>query len=258
MPSMEKIDVNCMIGHWPFRKLYKNTFDDLRKVHEINGIGYGYVSSINSIFYNDPFEGDEELHHTIKGTMYKHILTINPLLPGFDQDIMKAIEYFDIKGVRIYPGYHDYGLDDIKLHELCELLLQYNLPLYLTSRMEDERLNYLMRPRTIDYKEVEAFLDKYPELKVILLTFRNSELIPLKKTLLKRNNILYDTSGLKDGLFAIRKSIDAIGECRIAYGSLFPLFCLKSTLLLVENDELDNNIKEKILDGNIRKITQID
>ena len=251
MQNADKIDVNCLIGHWPFRKLYKNTFDDLRKVHEANGIGYGYVSSINSIFYNDPFEGDEELHNIIKGTQYKHVLTVNPLLPGYEHDIKKAVESFDIKAVRVYPGYHDYSLDNKKFLELCEVLLQYDLPLFLTSRMEDERLNYLMQPGTIDSQDVGDFLGRYPELKVVLLTFRNEELVPFKEIIAERNNILYDTSGLKNYLFAIQKSIAAIGACKITYGSLFPLFCLKSTLMLVEDDELDSGLKQKILHCNI-------
>ena len=67
------IDINCLLGNWPFRKIRKNKFEDLKAVHKRNEIDYGYVSSLNSIFYNDPFEGDLELHEIIKDTSYKHI-----------------------------------------------------------------------------------------------------------------------------------------------------------------------------------------
>ena len=84
---MKIVDVNCLVGHWPFRKLYKNSFADLMEIHRKNNIGYGFVSSLNSIFYNDPFEGEEDLHNIIKGTDYRHVLTINPMLPCFEKDI---------------------------------------------------------------------------------------------------------------------------------------------------------------------------
>ena len=69
------IDINCLVGHWPYRKLYKNTFEEVQKIHKANGISSGYVSSLDSIFYNDPFEGDEDLHEILKGTSYHHVLT---------------------------------------------------------------------------------------------------------------------------------------------------------------------------------------
>ena len=101
---MLNFDVNCLLGHWPFRKLYRNTYADLIRVHNENGIDCGLVSSLNSIFYNDPFEGDEELHKVIKGTGYRHILTVNPMLPAFTEDIRKGVEFFGISGVRNFSG----------------------------------------------------------------------------------------------------------------------------------------------------------
>src|SRR5690242_3937862 len=106
------IDVNCLLGHWPFRKLYKNTLRDLQEVHAANGIQEGYVSSLNSIFYNDCFEGDEELHEMIKDSSYHHVQTINPVMPGFAEDKDEGVRRFSSKAIRIYPTFHGYSLQD--------------------------------------------------------------------------------------------------------------------------------------------------
>lgn len=79
-------------------------------IHTRNGISSGYITSLNSIFYNDPFEGEVELHEKIKTSLYKHIMTVNPMLPGIRVDMERAIKDFYIKGVRVYPGYHGYDL----------------------------------------------------------------------------------------------------------------------------------------------------
>lgn len=252
---MKYIDANCLIGCWPFRKIRKNTFEDLKKLHRDCNLGYGCVSSLNSIFYNDPFEGEEELHDIIKDTPYRHILTVNPTLPGYMNDVKNGLKYFDIKGVRVYPGYHGYRLNDGNLRNLCGLLEKLNLPLFLSLRMEDERLDYLIRPGILQPDEIGGFLSENGNLKILLLTFRNEELLQLKGIITSCSNIFYDTSGLKNDLFAIEKTISDFGSNKLLYGSLHPLFCLESTLLSVVKAELDDDIKEKILYKNIYSLT---
>ena len=250
---MNKIDVNCLLGNWPFRKIRKNSFSDLKEVHNLNGIEYGYVSSLNSIFYNDPFEGDLELHEIIKDTPYRHVLTINPEIPGFIDDIKRGIELFNISGVRIYPGYHGYRLDSKYIRKLSEVLAKKKLPLFISIRMEDERMNYLSHPRSIETAELTEFLTNYPQNTTVLLSIRIGEIVSIKDSINSRKNVLVDTSGLKDGLFVIEKLKDHIDHSKIVYGSNHPLYCLKSSLLLVEKAEVDNSVKEDILYNNAKK-----
>lgn len=247
---MSIIDVNCLLGHWPFRKIYRNSFEQLKQVHKDNNIAYGFVSSINSIFYNDPFEGDEELHNIIKDTPYKHVQTINPTLPGFKNDIESGIKRFSIEGVRVYPGYHGYSLKNENFIELCSVLKYYNLPLFLSMRLEDERLTYIVRSSSLNMDEVGIFLSKNIDLRVLFLAFKNRELLQIKDALLSHPKACYDTSGLNNFLFAVEKSVGDFGQDRMVYGSLHPLFCLKCTMLLVEKADLYPEIKEQIFSKN--------
>ncbi|HHV96307.1 MAG TPA: amidohydrolase family protein [Clostridiaceae bacterium] len=251
---MKKIDVNCLVGNWPFRKIRKITFNDLKSIHEVNNMEYGYVSSLNSIFYNDPFEGDQDLHEIIKGTPYKHVLTVNPELPWFIDDIEEGIKLFDIKGVRIYPGYHGYTLDNQPVERLCRILAEKKLPLFITIRMEDERLNYLFQPRGIDKAELSHFLESHPENTVILLSIRYGEIMNIKDIINSRRNVFVDTSGFKDLLFIIEKLTKVVDHRKILYGSNHPLYCMKSTILLVEKAEVDSSVKEDIFYNNVRNI----
>lgn len=251
---MIKADVNCLLGNWPFKKLYKNKFSDLIEVHARNGIAWGYVSSLNSIFYNDPFEGDEELHEIIKDTGYRHILTVNPKLPSCAVDIKKGIELYNIKGVKVFPTFHGYSLDDRDFTGLCELLEKYKLPLFLNLRMVDERLDYIFKPAILGVEEIRNFIKNSSHNATILLNIRYHEILELKDELNSSGNIFLDTSGLKDGLFVIEKLLEIIPSDKILYGSLHPLFCLKSTLLTVEKAEIGLEDKEKILGGNLNQI----
>lgn len=250
---IRKADVNCLLGNWPFRKLYKNSFDDLKKVHTDNGISWGCVSSLNSIFYNDPFEGDEELHEIIKDTAYEHILTVNPCLPGFSKDIENGLARFAIKGVRVYPGYHRYKLNDLQFLELCRILREYKLPLFLSLRMEDERLDYLLQPSILESQDIAEFLKSNTENTVLLLNARNWELMNLRDMINNQDSVFCDTSGLKDGLFPVENILKHIHPDKILYGSLYPLYCMESTNLIVEKAEISNQIKEDIFGNNIKQ-----
>ena len=247
---MSRVDVNCVLGNWPFRKLYKNTFEDLKKVHRENGIGSSYVSSLNSIFYNDPFEGDEELHEAIRDSGYHHILTVNPSLPQLREDIQRGMKLFDIKGVKIYPGYHGYRLCDKSVDELCTILHELELPLFLSVRLEDERMDYLMQPGTPSVDEISAFFCRHPDNTMLLLTARYSEIVALKEHFNARKNPFFDTSGLKDLLFVVEKLLKEVNSQQMVYGSLHSLFCLRSTMLLVEKACIEDTIKDSILSKN--------
>ena len=244
---MNTVDANCMIGHWPFRKISSTAFENLKEVHSKNGISYGYVSSLSSIFYNDPFEGDEELHEIIGNTNYRHVLTVNPMLPAFENDIAKGLKNFKISGVRVYPGYHNYSLDCPEMKALCSVLRKLGLPLFLTLRAEDERLNYLITPRPVNIPEIQAFIEDHPDLTVLLLNIRFHEIIAIKDAILHSGHAFVDTSGLKDQLFNIEKLTASIGDSRIIYGSLHPLYCLESTLLQVAMANIGQKAKDRIL-----------
>ncbi len=244
---MSTVDVNCLVGHWPFRKLYKNTFEEVQKIHKANGITSGYVSSLDSIFYNDPFEGDEDLHEIIKGSNYHHVLTINPMLPEFVQDVKDGIKKFGIKGVRIYPGYHGYSLANSKLKELCHVLADYNIPLFLTIRMEDERSDYLVRPNKVHMDEVGSFIGRVPDNKIILLTAFSNELISIKEAINNHRYVRFDTSGLKGPLFAVEKMLEVFPPEKMVYGSLYPLYSFSCTYLTLKHAQIDENIKQEIL-----------
>lgn len=244
---MNRVDVNSLIGQWPFRKLYKNTFEDLKAAHRENHIDYGYVASLDSIFYNDPFEGDEELHSIIAGSDYRHVLTINPMIPGFEYDLERALDQFNIQGVRVYPMYHGYTLDNDNFLRLCHLLKEYDLPLFLPLRMEDVRLNHIVSPRPLPLSELETFLKEHMDNTVVLLTAYLAEIDAIKDVLRRGDKFFFDTSGLKDGMFTVEKLLKVCPPEKIVYGSLYPLYAMKSTKLLIDWADISQDAKDKIL-----------
>ena len=246
---MKGIDVNCLWGNWPFRKLYKNKFEDLLKIHSENGIVGGYVSCMNSIFYNDPFEGEADLHEILQNSgSYHQLLTINPTLPAYESDVETGVRLFDIQGIRIYPGYHNYRLGDECMKKLCALLRKYRLPLMLTMRLEDERLNYICQPRQIAVPgELLKFVESVKDIPVLIMNLRYGEILSCEDAIRNQPNLYIDTSGIKDPVASLEEITKHIGDRKIIYGSQYPLNALKSTLYEVTMAEISGESKERIL-----------
>ncbi|MCL2518133.1 MAG: amidohydrolase family protein [Oscillospiraceae bacterium] len=233
------IDANCLVGHWPFRKLYKNTFEKLLTTHKKNDIGYGFVSSIESIFYNDPAEGDADLLELIKDTPYRMIATINPLLP-YERDPKYS-------GVKLFPTFHKY--------KLSEQNLNFNVPVFISARMNHEREDYyIFTPPTIDVEDVAKFIFLHPETTFVLLTFTEQELNTpsLKNVITGRDNVYFDISWLRYTF--VENLVATFGAERMVYGSLHPMLCLESTLTTLLKADISAEQLNSILYKNALKI----
>lgn len=247
---MKRMDCNCFCGTWPFHKVRNHTLESLHRLHMENGIDRAYVSNTEAIFYNDPYEAECDFAKKLcQFPNYMHVMVINPTLPGWKENLRDAIDRFSISGIRILPGLHGYSLCSKEVDALCAELRKYRLPLFLTLRMEDERVTYLFHPKAVPCEELSAFLTKHGDLKILLCNIRIGELLRMAEPFFANQSIFADCSGLKDALFPMEEMQKHHFEARLVYGSLAPLFCLKSSLLLVENSTLCEDAKQRILSG---------
>ncbi len=236
---MKKLDLNCMIGDWPFHRVRRPGFGDLKCMHSKVGINGGLVSSTKAIFWNDPYEADRLLAQELAGqTDYLPVMTVNPKLVAWRDDLDRAKEEIKPAAVRITPGFHNYTLDDPEMQELADELVSRNLPLILTMHLVDERNIYLMQYNTVDVELVRDFINKNPKLTILLANIRGWELNRLEEVIKSRDNLFFDVSGLKDELFVMEKLKDKGMLPYTVYGSMSPLFCISSTTITVERQGL--------------------
>ncbi len=236
------IDYNCYIGQWPFHKLRRYTFEDLKAVHRKNGIEYGYLSSIYSIFYNDFYESEKELHEEIKGSNYKQIVTVNPTLDGCMYILKRCVEDFDVSGIRLIPCYHGYNINSKVLMPVLSFAKENNLPIFLTARMLDERLAHIIYPILMKPDDVAKFIERNVDTKIILCHFKDGEISEIKDVLINEDFVYTDVSG-----FSANIVIDNPEWYKKAvFGSGFPLKNVKSAVLRIETELRDTFVKKEM------------
>ena len=248
---MKRMDFNFFSGNWPFHKVRYNTLQKVSELHKRVNIEGGIVSSLEAIFYQDPYEAEKALAKEIKGTSYMQAMVLNPMLPGWKYDLERAVSELSVKAVRLMPGFHGYRLTDAVMDEVADALRLYKLPLIITLRMEDERVTWMFHPKTVDMNDVIAFLEKNDDIVTLVSNIRLHQIAALNDLFEKRYNLFVDTSGLKDSLFTMELVWQSPARNHVVYGSLAPIFELQSTSLLVDAADIDPDAKEEIFGGDI-------
>ena len=246
---MKKIDFNCFAGTWPFHKLRVGTLEEMTRLHQKHGITGGVFSSLNAIFYQDPYEGDLDLARQLKGTKSRQYLTVNPLRIGYLEDAKRGLEELKPMGIRIYPGLHGYALREKKLEPLCRLLLEEHLPLVITQRMEDERITHLIHPQNPTGKEWQAFLEEHPTLTVLITHIRTAELLSIQEVLKKRQNVFFDASGVNRSPFPFEDLMATGVEGQMVFGSNAPLQSFSGTLQALLSENLPKDFLSQAFGG---------
>ena len=241
-------DFNCFIGSWPFHPLAVETFNELQILHKKNNISGGFVSNTKSIFYRDYFQPEEELHNTIKGTNYRHIMTVNPLFPACLDIVRYGIEHWNIAGVRVLPGFHGYDMDAPELDALCEVLKEAGLPLLVMINVEDIRNTYMFVPMPPAEDKVCEFIDNHHDNTILICTADIYALEVFKDHMMAHPAAFFDPSGLRQGPFPLER-LGAEYCTRLVYGSLSGILCLKSSLLHMEMGEISDEQVARSGDG---------
>lgn len=242
------IDFNCFIGPWAFYPTYVETIDQLKALHAKNGITTGYVSNLKSVTYRDYFFSEEELHEAIKDTDYRHVMTVDPRFPACLDIVNYGIENWDIAAVRIIPGFQGYKLTDTRLDDLCKVLEEKKLPLYLTLHMQDDRNCYLVQNVAPTKDEIAAFLAAHQGLKVLLCNISLGEIEVMEKDILAHPAAFVDLSGLRSRMGCVEYVSSAM-QNRLVFGTMAPILSTKAACLHLEKENIAPEIVEQIKTG---------
>ena len=133
------IDVNTLIGPYPFRFVPHPDPEVLVRVLEREGLSGAWVGHLPSAFYRDPGAGNAQLYTALQShAALRPVPTIRPDWPDWERalDVARAA---GAPAVRAYPQLWQLGPNDARLNELARACGQSRIALLLTARFEDLR-----------------------------------------------------------------------------------------------------------------------
>ena len=259
------IDINANIGHWPFRKTGSRTCKALLERMDQFGVDISVVSNMNGIFYKDTQASNEELYEEINKDQrfrdrFLPFAIINPIYGGWKRDLDICTKKMGMKGIRLYPRYHDYELTDPACIELVKMARDRDLVVGLTLRMADSRSRSWMDiDKEWNLADVLPIMRAVPDAKFLVLNIANGIRVSEEELGLFRNsNILFDTSGRN--IYNLSELIHKFGKERFAFGTHSPILDYITGLLRIESlrdTEADETTREMLRSGNARRLLGI-
>lgn len=269
------LDMNAYVGHWPFKQLQFNTC--LKLLDRMNkfGVDVSVISNINGIFYKNTQAANEELYEELKSDSrfkgrFIPFAVINPIYAGWRDDFEICIDKLGMKGLRLYPKYHDYEMTDPSLVELVKLARDRGLPVAFDIRMVDSRQRSWMDIPLFEgnaavkldistkewaLKNIIPIVKEVPDAKYLILNLANSmELKDDELELLKKADILFDTSGR--AITMLGESLKIYGPQKFAFGTHSPILDYLTGLLRIEalkEAEADEATKELLRSKNAKR-----
>ena len=136
-----RIDVNALLGAYPFRKVPGTSPEALLRAMDRSGVDAAWVSHLPSLFWRAPGDGNAWLYETVareRGGRFKPVPAVHPGLAGWEQALGEAADH-GAPAVRCDATY--YGLDPAgpEMRVLVAACGAARLPLLMAVRLEDSR-----------------------------------------------------------------------------------------------------------------------
>ncbi len=241
-------DVGCFLGAWPFRSLPSSGPRGLKAMARKQGVTCVAVSAFEEVFHEDAFRATARLTGRLASLpMARQFQVVNPLFPGWQRDLERGVRELGIRGVRLTPGYHGYALTDPAVQALADAAREFQLPVAIHARLQDERMHWISRFPPVPVKEAGEFLAKTPGLRVALLGFEVGEAGSISAIIKDRPAAWVDWSRLRCMLWGLDRLLEQIPAERILYGSLWPLQTPSAMLNLAKVARIGEAARKRIL-----------
>lgn len=224
---MMYFDAAAFCGHWPYYRVRNGNLEQMLERYRAVGIDGGLMSSLDAVFYQDPWEADGQLAKALAGTNWRVAMSVNPTMPWAEQLLLQGKDA-GVGAVRLYPCIHGYDEDAPQVVELCRLAGKLELPVIITTRMEDGRMCYLHDQRNPDMDRIGRLAQQCAHTRFLVsncLVAEAKALLPLPE------NLWLDTAGFRLDFFL--ETQQDIPPERFLFGSFAPLQCINSAMCMI-------------------------
>jgi len=222
------IDVNTLIGPYPFRHVPHPDPDVLVRVLDREQITAAWVGHLPSAFYRDPTLGNRELYASLEpfAERLRAVPTVRPDWPKWESSVRDAAAA-GAPAIRAYPPQWGLGPHDASMKELALSAGEQGMALVLTVRFEDLRQrHWLDSAGDLSAAAIRA-LARAGESVRIVVTAAGREMIEEVHwglTPAEQQRVFWDISWIwgppEDHLAKLFRSI---GDKRFLFGTQWPL-----------------------------------
>lgn len=252
----ELIDTNVYLSSWAVRHLWADTprklVDKLRR----HGVTSAWVGSFDGVLHTDLAGANTRLAKACAeggNGLLRPFGTVNPTFPDWEEDLRRCQEEHRMPGVRVFPNYHGYTLEDPRFARLLEQAARRRLLLQIALSLEDDRSqNPVLAEPPVQVAPLFDVMQKNPAARVMLLN--GSSRVFNSQPLLQRlagAGAWFEIATL-EGVAGIESLLQRAPDLRLAFGSHAPYFYFEAALLKLQESAMTREQLTAIRNGNAR------
>ncbi len=251
------IDTNVNLSRWPFRRLPGDETAQLVTKLRSQNVVQAWAGSFDGILHQDISGVNSRLARECqehgKGFLVP-MGTINPTLPDWEEDLRRCDENHQMPGIRLYPNYHGYQLDDPRFARLLSLAAKRHLIVQLAVKMEDPRTqHWLLQVSDVETAPLADLLGQIPSTRLVMLNALKSLSVAEVEKLSSAGQVYFDIAML-EGVGGVEKLLSTVPLDRVLFGSHFPFFYLESARMKLKESALSGFPLKAIAEGNARQL----
>ncbi len=214
LEGIMRIDINAHFGYWQYWDLPQHTADELVAMMDAHGIEQAACLSLRGVQLNWREGNDETLAAAQRHS--KRLLamaTISPFLGGNADELRRLIDA-GFRGVRLYPGFHNYPLDSAFVDDICRCAAERGVPVMIPTR---PMMNW--RFKAIPIESIGAVIERHPQTTFIVSGPNYLvEYQAVVKLMQRCANATYEISCMQ-GFDYLRNLVGEVGAERILFGT---------------------------------------
>ncbi len=236
------IDFCCDIGNYAFRPWPADSVAGTIPVLDHAGIDRAVAGSIDAITYVSPHEANERLMADIRDNdpdgRFIPVTVLNPAYPGVERDIEESRE-MGFAGLKLYPNYHGYQVDDPPALRLIEMAAGFGWPVLVTVRNLDS---------------IIWAAGQLPEATIVLSGGSSAETPRFLEQTADLPNTYAELSYVKGPICALKGLVDRFGHDRMLMGTHVPFVYPGCGIAKIAEGDIPDEAKQAILHDNAARL----
>lgn len=252
--KLKVVDTNVSLFHWPFRRLPLDETSKLLKKLRSLGVSQAWAGSFEAVLHRDM----AGLNQRLASECQQHpelipIGSVNPLLPGWENDLRRCFDTHGMPAVRVFPNYHGYTLNEPRFAQLLEKVMKAGRFVQLAAVMEDTRTQHpMLRAADVDLEPLAGLLRRLGRVSVQVLNWRPQG--PVLEKLAKTPGVYFDTARV-DSTDGVPRLVGKVPGDRVMFGSHAPFLVPEAALIRVhESSQLPEASLRVLLSENAGRL----